>query len=150
MEFTYRKAESSDRQRIAELYEEMLRTIHHCEDVEGYREGYLDKFFSAGDDLIYVAQLREEVVAFLSVEVYGEEGYVYLDDLSVTAECRNNGIGSKLIMMAEDYSRSIGIYTIVFHVDKTNEKAHQLYRKLGYLDNEDQGKRMRMVKELRE
>ncbi len=148
MDFVYRKAELSDSKRIAELFEEMLRTIYHTEDVEGYEDGYLDRFFSEAGDLIYVAELEKEVVAFLSIEVYKEDGYIYLDDLSVTAACRNQGIGTKLISLAEDYSQSIGISAIVFHVEKTNERAHQLYRKLGYMDHEDQGKRIMMVKEL--
>ena len=105
--------------------------------------------FSEGGDLIYVAELGKEVVAFLSIEVYKEDGYIYLDDFSVTAACRNKGIGSKLISLAENYSESIGISAIVLHVEKTNESAHQLYRKLGYLDHEDQGNRILMVKELR-
>ena len=88
-------------------------------------------------------------MAFLSVEVYREEGYIYLDDLSVTAECRNQGIGTKLISLAEDYAGSTGIPAIVLHVEKTNKRAHELYRKRGYSDYEDQGKRIMMVKELR-
>ena len=149
MEIVYRKAESSDSPRIAELFEEMLRTIYHTNDVKGYDDGYLDRFFSKDGNLIYVAELRKEVVAFLSIEVYREDGYIYLDDFSVTAECRNKGIGTKLISLAEAYSESIGISAIVLHVEKTNEKAYQLYKKLGYRDHEDQGKRILMVKELR-
>ena len=149
MKFVYRKAELSDSKRIAELFIEMLRIIYNTNDVDGYENGYLDKYFSESEDLIYVAELDKEVVAFLSVEVYKDDGYVYLDDLSVTKKCRNEGIGTKLISMAEDYCKSIGIPVIVFHVEKTNERAHQLYQKLGYLDNEDQGSRMRMVKELK-
>ena len=149
MEIVYRKAESSDSPRIAELFEEMLRTIYHTNDMKGYEDGYLDRFFSEGGDLIYVAELRKEVVAFLSIEVYKEDGYVYLDDLSVTEKYRDNGIGTKLIRLAEDYSKNIGVSAIVFHVEKINENAHKLYRKLGYADNEDQGNRMRMVKELK-
>ena len=109
MDFVYRKAESSDSPRIAELFEEMLRTIYHTNDVKGYEDGYLDRFFSGGDDLI----------------------------------------GTKLISLAENYSESIGIPAIVLHVEKTNEGAYQLYRKLGYRDHEDQGNRILMVKELR-
>ncbi len=149
MDFVYRKAKLSDSKRIAELFEEMLRTIYHTEDVKGYEDGYLDRFFSESDDLIYVAELEKEVVAFLSIEVYREDGYIYLDDLSVTAACRDQGIGTKLISLAEDYSQSIGISAIVLHVEKTNERARQLYRKLGYWDHEDQGNRIRMVKELK-
>jgi ribosomal protein S18 acetylase RimI-like enzyme len=149
MDFVYRKAESSDSPRIAELFEEMLRTIYHTNDVKGYEDGYLDRFFSEGGDLIYVAELGKEVVAFLSIEVYREDGYIYLDDFSVTAACRNKGIGSKLISLAEDYAESTGIPAIVLHVEKANKRAHELYRKCGYSDYEDQGKRIMMVKELR-
>ena len=148
MKFEYRKAELSDSKRIAELFIEMLRTIYNTNDVDGYENGYLDKFFSESEDLIYVAELDKEVVAFLSIEVYKDDGYVYLDDLSVTEKYRDKGIGTKLISLAEDYSKDIGVSAIVFHVEKTNENAHKLYRKLGYMDNEDQGNRMRMVKEL--
>ena len=148
MDFLYRKAEKSDSEIIAELFIEMLRTIYNTDDVEGYKSGYLDKYFSEGEDLIYVAELNKEVVAFLSVEVYRKDSYVYLDDLSVTEKYRDKGIGTKLISLAEDYSKDIGVSAIVFHVEKTNENAHKLYRKLGYMDNEDQGNRMRMVKEL--
>ena len=150
MDFLYRKSELSDSKQIAELFKEMLETIYHTtKDTDGYEDGYLDRFFSEGDDLIYVAEREKEVVAFLSIEVYGEDGYIYLDDLSVTAKCREKGIGTKLISLAEDYSEEIGVSAIVLHVEKTNERAHQLYRKLGYSDNEDQGNRIRMVKELK-
>ena len=137
MEFIYRKAEKPDSGRIAELFEEMLRTIYHTDDVKGYEDGYLDKFFSGGGDRIYVAELEKEVVAFLSVEMYREDGYIYLDDFSVTAACRGQGIGTKLIRLAEDYAESEGIPAIVLHVEKTNEGAHQLYGKLGYVDHEE-------------
>ncbi len=87
-------------------------------------------------------------MAFLSVEVYREDGYIYLDDFSVTARCRHQGIGTKLIGLAEDYAESTGIAAVVLHVEKANEGARQLYRKLGYRDHEDQGERILMVKDL--
>ena len=61
MDYTYRKAEASDAQRIAELFEEMLRTIYQTPDIKGYEDGYLDKFFSGGDDVIYVAEREKEL-----------------------------------------------------------------------------------------
>lgn len=52
------------------------------------------------------------------------------------------------IKYREAYAKEIGIKVIVFHVGKSNERAHELYYRLGYEDNEDQGNRMRMVKEI--
>ena len=149
MDIVYRKAEPADAGRIAELFLEMLRTVYHTDEVEGYEDGYLDKFFSEGEDLIYVAEHRTEIVAFLSVEVYREDKYIYLDDFSVTAACRGKGIGTKLIGMAEGYAASLGVSAVVLHVEKTNEGGHRLYSSLGYSDHEDQGHRILMVKELR-
>ena len=94
--YEIRQAVSKDEKRIRELFEEMLRTIYHTDQVEGYEDGYLDKFWDRGEDRIFVAE-DTEVRAFLSVEVYHEpEVYVYLDDLSVTESYRSKGIGTAL------------------------------------------------------
>ena len=45
MGFVYRKATISDSERIAGLFEEMLRTIYHTQDVEGYETGISISFF---------------------------------------------------------------------------------------------------------
>ena len=72
--------------------------------------------------------------------------YVYLDDLSVTGAYRGRGIGTALIRQAEAYVERLGIPHIVFHVEKANERAHGLYLRLGYRDDEEQGERIRMAK----
>ena len=81
------------------------------------------------------------MIAFLSIEVHHEDkDYIYLDDLSVTRECRNMGIGTKLIKKAESYAKDIKIPAILFHVEKTNTDAMRLYERLGYqifLDDEN-------------
>ena len=46
------------------------------------------------------------------------------------------------------FLRAMILY-MVLHVEKANKRAHELYRKCGYSDYEDQGKRIMMVKELR-
>ena len=89
MEHLFRTAESTDEERIRELFIEMLRTIYKTNDVKGYEDGYLDKFFSGGDDRIYIAEVSGEIAAFLSVEVYRDDDYIYLDDLSVTERMMN-------------------------------------------------------------
>ncbi len=149
MDWIYKKAERKDAGRINELFIEMLKTIYGTDKVEGYEEGYLDKFLDGRDEWINIAVHNDVIIAFLSIEVHHEDKeYIYLDDLSVTEQFRNNGIGSKLISNAEEYAKDININTIYFHVDKTNTSAFQLYERLGYKIHEDQGNRYLMIKSI--
>ena len=55
MTCSIRKAVQGDEQRICELFIEMLQTIYHTEDVQGYEPGYLDRYWTNGEDIILVA-----------------------------------------------------------------------------------------------
>ena len=146
MKYRIRTATPEDEQRICELFIEMLQTVYHTEDVEGYEPGCLDRYWIKSDERILVAE-DESVVAYLSVEVHHEPetDYIYLDDLSVTKDYRNLGIGSALIHEAEAYARDIGIQHILFHVEKSNTEALRLYERLGYKIYRDDGNRYMMI-----
>lgn len=116
------------------------------EEVEGYESGCLNRYWTNGEERILVAE-DESVVAYLSIEVHHEPeaDYIYLDDLSVTESYRSHGIGSALIHEAEAYAREIDIQHILFHVEKSNTKAFQLYERLGYKVYRDDGNRYMMI-----
>jgi ribosomal protein S18 acetylase RimI-like enzyme len=149
MSITLHKALPADRERVDELFREMLRSIFPDRESRGYEEGYLDKFFGPSEDWICLARDGEKTVAYLSVEVYrAPEAYIYLDDLSVTAEYRNRGVGTALLREAEACSRRIGVPRIIFHVEKTNRGARRLYERLGYRILRDDGSRWLMGREV--
>ncbi|WP_026496642.1 hypothetical protein [Butyrivibrio sp. WCD3002] len=75
----YRKAVENDRASIEDLFIEMLQTIYCTDDVEGYEEGYLNRYFSDHEDEVIVAVDNGQVVAFLSVQVFRGDNYIYLD-----------------------------------------------------------------------
>lgn len=144
----YCKAQSDDFERLNELFIEMLTTIYNTDQVDGYSEGDMDRFFDGRDEWVCKVADNETIVAFLSIEVHHEEEeYIYLDDLSVTESYRNRGIGTTLINRAEEYAGEIGIHSIWFHVEKSNEDAFRLYKRLGYSIKEEQGSRYLMNKE---
>lgn len=148
MAYWIRKAIPEDEQRIRELFIEMLQTIYHTEDVEGYEFGCLDRYWTNGEERILVAE-DGSVVAYLSIEVHHEPDadFIYLDDLSVTESYRGLGIGSAIIHEAEVYAQEIGIQHILFHVEKSNTEAFRLYEKLGYKVFRDDGNRYMMKKD---
>ena len=148
MDCKIRPAVPADEEKIRALFLEMLRTIHRTETVEGYDDGYLDKFWAGNENRIYVAEDRE-VIAYLSVEVYHEQGgYIYLDDFSVAEAYRNQGIGSELLRAAEAYAGEIHIPVVCLHVEKTNASAMRLYERSGYSIYRDDGNRYLMKKDM--
>lgn len=147
MEWKIRKAVKADEVKIKELFIEMLQTIYSNKNVEGYEEGYLDKFFGGQEDWICVVEAEGSVIAYLSIEVHHEqEDYIYLDDLSVSEKYRSNGIGTKLIKTAEKFAEEIDISTVFFHVEKANQSAFRLYERLGYSIMNEEGTRLGMIK----
>lgn len=148
MNWFLREAQKADQKRIAELFLEMLRTIYQTEEVTGYQNGDLDRFFSGGEHRIYVAQCDGNVIAFLSIEVYRlpDLAYLYLDDFCVSEQYRGLGIGTQLLKTAEQYAQTLGISKIVLHVEKSNTAARRLYERFGYQIMKDEGHRYRMAK----
>ena len=148
MEYRIRTAVTADEARIRELFLEMLRTIYHTDDVKGYGDEDLDRFWRKTLDRIYVAE-DDQVVAFLSVEFHHDPiNHIYLDDFSVTAAYRNKGIGSALICAAETYAEQIGSRVVILHVEKTNTSALRFYERSGYSVFRDDGQRFLLKKDI--
>lgn len=148
MEIVLREAEPEDTDRINELYIEMLNSIYSVKDSRGYENGYPDRFLPGGDERAFVAEDEYGIAAFLSVEVYRDEDYVYLDDFSVTVKYRSHGIGSKLIAVAEDYTKKNSISNVMLHVEKNNYGAYCFYLRHGYTVHSDENHRILMNKNI--
>ena len=149
MSYAFGKAEKKDFPQINELFVEMLQTIYQTDQVKGYSDGDLDRFFDGRDEWISIAMDHDRIIAFLSIEVHHEkEEYIYLDDFSVTKQYRGCGIGTAMIRRAESYAKEIHIPVICFHVEKSNTAAFRLYQRLGYRIHEDQGSRYLMMKKM--
>ena len=150
MNICLRKAVKEDFDRINELFIEMLRTIYGKEDMQGYKDGDLDYYFSGGEDWICVAEIDGKVEAFLSIEVHREEqNYLYYDDFNVSQTFRGQGIGSALMEKAEEFCRTLGFSAIVLHVEETNTRARTLYEKKGFTLLRNDGTRLCLIKHLK-
>lgn len=150
MDTVFRVATAGDEAAIRRLFVEMLRTIFHTQEVEDYPAGYVGRFFTGGEDEILVAEQAGMVVGFLSLESHreGEPPFLYLDDFSVTAACRGQGIGSRLLDMAEEYAAALGLREIHLHVERDNHGARRLYRRRGFDVLAEQGARLLLGKKL--
>ena len=150
MKYTIRKAERNDENRICELFIEMLQTIYNTKDVKGYEDGDLDHYFDDNENVIFLAESDNEVIGFISVEVHRDEHeYIYIDDFSVSDKYRGNGIGNALLKEAEEYGKSVKVTASLLHVEKTNERAFNFYKRNGYDIFEEQDNRLLLIKEFK-
>lgn len=148
MKYTIRKADKKDEKRICDLFIEMLQTIYNTDDVKGYEDGNLNHYFEENEYVIFVAESENAVIGFLSVEVHRDEHeYIYLDDFSVSEKFRQNGIGNSLLKEAEEYGKSVNVSASLLHVEKTNERAFNFYKRNGYDVFEEQDNRLLLIKE---
>ena len=60
------------------------------------------------------------------------DGEYYISNLAVYPEYRNLGLGTRLLLKAEDEARKSGASKAVLDVEADNESAIRLYEKIGY------------------
>ena len=76
--------------------------------------------------------LKEEARLFEDKETFPDEWY--LDTISVDAEYRGLGIGSKLLQALPELAKRSDKHVIGLSVDKANPAAKRLYQRNGYRD----------------
>lgn len=137
----------SDTERIRVLYREEMRSIFPGRQAEDPAPHAYDKYFTDTDDRLWVAKQDGIIIGFLALEIYRDPDYAYLDDVCVTEQYRNLGIGTELILIAEEYAKSLGIPAVVLHAEETNDGALRLYKRLGFHEYGITGNRIRLIRE---
>ena len=71
-------------------------------------------------------------LAFLHHPTAADE--LYIDGIAVTEQLRGNGIGSRLLNLAEKFASNRGIRKISLEIIDTNNRAKALYERLGFVE----------------
>ena len=114
----------------------LTNTLVYIEDetVSGAIFGYHGHLEPQIDDPFY--QLYEAYNIPSSIHLYEDSetqaGEWYIDILSVHENYRRKGIGMKLLQAVEDLAKQQGASIIALNCEEINDKAYQLYQKLGY------------------
>ncbi|GAA0481010.1 hypothetical protein GCM10009096_23910 [Parasphingorhabdus litoris] len=78
-------------------------------------------------DIVLVAE-DDQVQGFVAV---WDDEMPYIDNLHVSSDCRSKGIGRKLLAAAARAAKANGRKTIWLHVVVGNDRARNLYTRLG-------------------
>jgi len=84
----------------------------------------------------FVATDNEQVVGFIGLLkyiTYEVDGYVRILTMAVSRRYQSNGIGSELLIHAEQYARNNNIATIMLTSNEKRLQTHKFYEQNGYV-----------------
>lgn len=70
--------------------------------------------------------------------LHRDTGGLLIVDITLTADCRGQGIGSALLQAVLDQARALAC-GVRLHVDLRNSDAHRLYTRLGFVETGTEG-----------
>lgn len=81
---------------------------------------------------VIIALDGNRIVGYVNPVVDGKEAWI--GGVGVVPGYRGKGLGTRLMQAAEEFSRDRGAEASILEVIEGNEKAHRLYKTLGYED----------------
>lgn len=90
--------------------------------------------------MIFVSEVDGEVAGYANTwtaySIWSRGKVLTVDDLYIAAPYRRNGIGEKIMEYLIEFAKQNGYRRVQLHAELTNERAHSLYRKLGFVEEE--------------
>jgi ribosomal protein S18 acetylase RimI-like enzyme len=90
--------------------------------------------------LIFVCEVDGEVIGYANTcttySIWSRGKALTIDDLYITSSYRRSGIGEQLMEYLMGFAKHNGYKRVQLHAELNNEKAHNLYRKLGFSEEE--------------
>ena len=136
---TIRQATLADLEQLIPLCIDYCIADHHEVDENLIRVGVHGLLESADRGVVLVACDDSDnligyaaVSAGWSIEIGGAD--FVLDELFVREQ--GHGVGSQLVAAVESYCRSIDVRRIFLETERPNERARQLYSRLGFSEDD--------------
>ncbi|MBN1677367.1 MAG: GNAT family N-acetyltransferase [Candidatus Thermoplasmatota archaeon] len=100
--------------------------------IRSSRQFFMDFLRSVGGDLreVIVSMDGDQIVGYVCPVIDGDEAWI--GGLGVLPSHRRRGIGTRLMLAAEEKCRSKGVREVTLEVIEGNDLAKRFYEKLGY------------------
>ncbi len=90
--------------------------------------------------LIFVGEIDGNVIGYANTwtvySIWSRGKSLTIDDLYIALPYRKNGIGQKMMEYLMSFAKENGYRRVQLHAELNNERAHSLYRKLGFSEEE--------------
>ena len=123
----YRKMKLNDYSQLMKLYKSTKGIVLYSTD----KKSCFEVFLKNNQKLCYVALNDDDkVIGAIQGATDYKRGYIH--HLVVCRECRNNGIGKRLVLMVVNELKKMKLYDVVVLTDKKNVNAIKFYKKIGF------------------
>lgn len=141
-----RKATNDDKTELRKLYlaleEDGVRYQPEHFVIGERTDEFFQSIFDANNQDILVADIDGVVVGFVHVMILQQkkvsclkpQSVVYMQDLCVREDMRNNRIGAKLVRAAKDYGKEHGVDFIRTQVFPRNVDGMRFYERNGFCE----------------
>ena len=133
--FTFRLAESSDLDQLADLFDQ-YRQFYECPPDLSAAKNWIAENFERGRSTIFAADDGYQLIVFTqlysalcSVDLVD---YFVLYDLFVAPSARRQGIARALMNAASEWAKAQGAARLDLETARDNYPGQALYRDLGY------------------
>ena len=133
--FTFRLAESSDLDQLADLFDQ-YRQFYECPPDLSAAKNWIVENFERGRSTIFAADNGYQLIGFTqlysalcSVDLVD---YFVLYDLFVVPSARRQGIARALMNAASEWAKAQGAARLDLETARDNYPGQALYRDLGY------------------
>lgn len=90
--------------------------------------------------LIFIVEIDGKVIGYVNTwtvySIWSKGKALTIDDLYIEESFRNNGIGERVMEYIFQFAEQNGYKRVQLHAELDNEKAHNLYKKLGFTNEE--------------
>jgi ribosomal protein S18 acetylase RimI-like enzyme len=134
----FRRAVPADAEALLDLAQEFYREEGYPFDRTVARAAWDALLRDPGQGWAWVIRRREKPVGYLlvtfgySLEYGGRTAFV--DEIYLSPAHRGRGLGTKALALAERAAAEDGARAIHLEVERSNTKAHALYRRRGFTD----------------
>ena len=117
------------------LYDAVYTTAPNAEKV---MRRFLADLSSSSHSCLFVAEVDEEVVGFLSGELregspaFQPKTWAAVEDVYVTPDHRSSGIGHALFEACQEWARERGANGVSLQVAADNTRGRKFYQELGF------------------
>ena len=126
----------ADLDAVTGLFDAYRQFYQQASDLDAARRFLRDRF-EHGQSTIFLATLGDRAAGFTqlypSFSSVSMRRMFILNDLYVSADCREHGVGRALLAAAEAYARALGAKELLLQTAIDNAEAQALYESTGWI-----------------